>query len=90
MKQKTGFTLRQVCGEHVITATGMQAIDFSKLLHLNDTAAFLWEEAERQGDFTAESLAAVLCKEYEVDEKQAKTDCESIIRQWEDNGLLEH
>lgn len=89
MKQKKDFVLRQVCGMSIITAEGMQAIDFSKLINLNETAAFLWEEAARQGDFTPESLAAALCKEYEVDEAQALKDCRETVAAWTKEGLLE-
>lgn len=89
MRQKKDFVLRQVCGMNIITAEGMKAIDFSKLINLNETATFLWEEAARQGEFTPESLAAALCKEYEVDETLAKKDCQSIVGSWAKEGLLE-
>ena len=43
MRKKKGFELRDVCGEHVIMAYGMENIDFSKIISLNETAAFLWK-----------------------------------------------
>ena len=64
MKLKEGFVLRQVCGENVITGEGLGAINFGKLLALNETAAWLWKEAEAQGEFTVNSLADKLCEEY--------------------------
>lgn len=42
MKIKNDFKLREICGEYVVTAEGMQAVDFTKLISLNETAAFLW------------------------------------------------
>ena len=89
MKLKKDFKLRQVCGENIITAEGTKAIDFSKLVSLNETATFLWQEAEKQGEFTAASLAEALCKEYEVDKAQAEKDCQAIIDQWTKEGLAE-
>lgn len=89
MKLNQDFVLRQVCGENIVTAEGMKAIDFSKLMSLNETAAFLWKEAEKQGDFTVESLAHALCEEYEVKDAQALTDCQSIVDTWTKEGLLE-
>lgn len=89
MKLKKDFKLRQVCGENIITAEGAKAIDFSKLVSLNETATFLWQEAEKQGEFTAASLAEALCKEYEVDKEQAEKDCQTIINQWTKEGLAE-
>ena len=44
MKIKKDFKLREVCGEYVVTAEGMQAVDFTKLISLNETAAFLWSK----------------------------------------------
>ena len=42
MRIKDGFELREICGEHVILSHGMDNIDFSKIISLNETAAFLW------------------------------------------------
>lgn len=89
MKLKKDFKLRQICGENIITAEGMQAIDFSKLVSLNETATFLWKEAEKQGEFTTDSLAQALCKEYDVAEAQALADCQAIVSQWTQEGLAE-
>lgn len=41
MRIKEGFELREICGEHVILSHGMDNIDFSKIISLNETAAFL-------------------------------------------------
>ena len=66
MKQKEGFVLRTVCGEHVIVGEGLGTIDFGKLISLNETAAWLWEKAGEMGDFNIDSLTKALCDEYEV------------------------
>ncbi len=89
MKLKNDFKLRQVCGENIVTAEGLKAIDFSKLVSLNETAAFLWNTAEKQGDFTAASLATALCEEFDVDREQAEADCQAIIEAWTKEGLTE-
>lgn len=72
MKIKKDFKLREICGEYVVTAEGMQAVDFTKLISLNETAAFLWKTAEKQGEFTVASLAQALCDEYDVVMAQAE------------------
>ena len=56
MRIKNDFVLREVCGENVIMCEGLKAIDFRKILALNKSAAWLWKEAQAQGDFTVESL----------------------------------
>jgi len=88
MKQKKSYVLRQVCGENVIVGEGLDALNFGKLLALNETAAWLWKEAERQGDFTAESLATKLCEEYDVTPDVARHDVEAILGQWLESGII--
>jgi len=89
MKQKEGFVLRTVCGENVIVAEGLGTIDFGKLLSLNETAAWLWKEAQLQGEFCVDSLAEALCQEYEVSAEQAKTDVTAIVEKWNELGIIE-
>lgn len=89
MRLKKGFVLREVCGEKVIVGEGLGALDFGRLLSLNESAAWLWEEAVRQGDFTAETLAGALYETYDVDEAEALKDVEHILEQWRSVNVLE-
>jgi len=89
MKQKKGFVLREVCGERVIVGEGLGAIDFGKLISLNETAGFLWKQAEQQGEFTVDSLVTALCEEYEVTEDQARNDVQGIVDEWKKVGIIE-
>lgn len=89
MKIKKGFVLRQVCGENVIVGEGLDAINFGRMLSLNETAAWLWKQAVEQGDFTADSLAKALCDEYEVAPDQALADVKETINQWTELKVIE-
>ena len=89
MKRKEGFVLRTVCGEKVIVGEGLGAINFGKLVSLNDTAAWIWEKAGELGDFNAETLAAALCEAYEVDVDTARADVEKLLAQWQELGIVE-
>lgn len=89
MKIKKGFVLREVCGEHVIMGEGLGAINFGKLLALNETAAWLWKQAVEMGDFTLEALADRLCEEYDVTTAVAKSDVSEIISEWQKLEVLE-
>jgi hypothetical protein len=89
MRIKTGFVLRQVCGENVIVGEGLGAINFGKMLALNDTAAWLWQQAVAMGDFTVDALAQKLCDEYEVSLDEAKTDITAILNEWTAVGVVE-
>ena len=89
MKIKKGFVLREVCGEHVIVGEGLGAINFGKLLALNETAAWLWKQAIALGDFTVELLAEKLCEEYEVTLEEARHDVAEIITEWQKVEVIE-
>ena len=75
--------LREVCGENVIVGEGLGAVNFGKLLALNETAAWLWKQAQDMGDFTVESLAGKLCEEYDVSVDDARQDVADIIASWQ-------
>lgn len=89
MRIKEGFVLREVCGDPVIMAQGLSSIDFCRLLGLSESAAWLWQEAKRQGDFTVESLAAALFDEYEISREQAHHDVEKLLEQLKEQGVVE-
>lgn len=89
MKIKKSFVLRQVCGENVVVGEGLDAINFGKLLSLNETAAWLWQQASEMGDFTVDSLTAKLLEEYEVTEEVARQDVTNIIKEWQKVEVVE-
>ena len=89
MKIKKGFVLREVCSERVIMGEGLGAINFGKLLALNETAAWLWQQAQAMGDFTVESLAEKLCEEYGVTADEAKADVAEMIAEWQKVDVVE-
>lgn len=90
MRIKDGFELREICGEHVILSHGMDNIDFSKIISLNETAAFLWKEAVGKEEISEEELTATLLEayRYEVDEETARKDVAQVLAKWREIGLL--
>lgn len=89
MRIKKGFIMREVCGQKVIVAEGEGVVDFGKLLTVNSTAEFLFQEAENQGDFTVESLTDSLLREYDVDRETALKDVASIVEKWREKKVIE-
>ena len=89
MRQKKGFVLREVCGENVIVAEGIDVIDFSNLITLNPTAAMIWKKAKELGDFTADQLAEAVCETYEVEYDRAFDDVCKLLKDWQETGLVE-
>jgi len=90
MKIKQGFVLRKVCGENVIAGEGLGAVNFGKLLALNETAAWLWEQAVAIGDFNVEQLTQKLCEEYEITVDEARNDVTPLVNEWNSVGVIEN
>ena len=87
MKIKNGFELREMCGEFIIIGTGVENIDFSKVISLNESAASLWREVEGK-EFTPATLAALLMEQYDVDEATALADATALANQWVSVGIV--
>ena len=77
-----------LCDDHVIVATGMQNIDFSKVISLNESATLMWKAVEGK-EFTTEDMAKALTGEYEVDDATALADAAKIAQEWKEIGLVE-
>ena len=59
MRKKPGFNLRDVCGEQIVVAEGKENIDFSNIISMNETSAFIWE-ALGDKEFDADMMASLL------------------------------
>lgn len=88
MKIKDGFELREVCGENVILSSGMENIDFSKIISLNESAAFLWKTVFGK-EFTEEMMVEALLGEYDVDRDTAAKDVSQVVASWREIGLID-
>lgn len=88
MKIKDGFVLREICGEKIISGEGLNQVNFSKFIRLNDSAAFLLKKVEHE-EFTAETLAKLLCEEYEISEEIAAKDAEALCKSLVEAGIVE-
>ncbi len=72
MKIKPGFALKEVANSFVIVPTGSNIVDFSAMITINETGAFLWNSI---GDgATEEELVEKLLNEYDVDRDTAVSD----------------
>lgn len=89
MKVKNGFNLREVCGEHIIVAEGDENIDFSNIISMNESSAYLWEEVQKMGTFTVDNLVELICNQYEIDETTVRKDAIALAAQWGTAGIIE-
>lgn len=88
MKAKPGFNLRVVCGENIIVAEGEENIDFSNIISMNESSAYLWQNIQGK-EFTPEDLVGLLTQEYEVDEATALKDVKALTELWLQAGIIE-
>lgn len=88
MKKNPGFILKSVCGERFLIAQGEETIDFSSIIALNETSAYLWETIQEGEDFDANTLADLLCKEYDIDRQTALNDAATLIQTMSAAGII--
>jgi hypothetical protein len=88
MRIKEGFILRTICGQHVISGEGTANVNFSQLISLNESAAYLFRSVKDK-DFTPETLADLLLEEYEVDAETALKDAKDLCDKWLEVGITE-
>ena len=90
MKTKKGYTLRSLGNEYILVAESLdEAIDFSRMISLNATAAFLWKEVEDK-EFDTEMLASLLMEKYGITHDVAANDVASLLETLKTANLIEN
>lgn len=81
MRIKEGFVLREIAGEKIVSGEGINQINFNKMMTLNPTAAYLWENILDK-EFDNEMLATLLVEKYDVDYDTALKDAIALSQKW--------
>lgn len=89
MKTKKGFNLRNVCGEQIMVAEGKENIDFTNIINMNESSAYLWNEVQGKDNFDIDILTDLLLQKYEIDNETARKDVKELIEQWYAAGIIE-
>lgn len=85
---KKDFLIETIANEKVLIGNGEQ-INFSRLVILNDTAAFIITELQNQSQaITVESLAQCLVDQYEVGYEKALSDVMELLQELERQGVV--
>lgn len=71
-----------------MVAEGKENIDFSNIISMNESSAYLWENIQDK-EFSTDDLARLLFEEYEVESDTAKADAESLVALWLKAGIIE-
>lgn len=88
MKTKSGFRMRPLGKEFIITAESTSQINFNKMISLNSSAAYLWQSVVDK-EFTVEDLANLLVEKYEIDMEVATRDSKALAEKWIEAGIVE-
>ncbi|MBQ9680074.1 MAG: PqqD family protein [Ruminococcus sp.] len=87
MKIKDNYILKKIAGSYVVVPVRTRTVDFSGIIKLSESGAFLWKLLEKESD--REELIARLLDEYEVDEPKASADVDRFVDKLREADLLE-
>ena len=87
MKIINDFLLRKVSDTYVVVPVGSAIVDFSGLINLNETGAFLFELLQQGAE--EYELVEELLSEYDVTEDIAAKDVKAFISKVKEAGILE-
>ncbi len=87
MKILEGLVLRPLGSDFIVTGDGLSRVNFSKVVSMNATAAYLWNALSGK-DFVPEDLVPLLTERYDVAEETARADARALVASWIDAGIV--
>ena len=87
MKKIDGFVMRRLGQEAMIVAESVDLIDFDRIVSLNSSAAYVWENLP-DSDFTIQDITDLLMDRNDVDEAVARKDAEDLVKVWLIAGII--
>lgn len=78
MKIDSKFKLRSIAGEHIIVNQGTVGADMTKIISLNSSACYLYEQLAGK-DFTVADAARLLLDAYQIEEAVAERDAATWV-----------
>ena len=88
MRTKKELVLRPLGDQYILVAEGNAVADFTQMVSMNASSAYLWEEVEGK-DFDATMLANLLVEAYEIAKEQAEHDVDLLLDDWKRIGIAE-
>ena len=87
MKISEKYKVRVMAGEHIIVMPGHYGADMTRVVALNATSLYLWEQLAGR-EFDLEEVARLLVAQYEIDPETARMDAEKWVEQLHKCGIL--
>lgn len=78
MRIKENLYIRQIGDEYMMINNGPHGMEYSKVIHLSASAAYLFEQSQGK-DFTKEDWINLLVERYDVTSAQATVDVEKLV-----------
>lgn len=88
MKIKDNYKVRKVAGENLIIGQGATHSDMTKIISLNSTALFLWEQLSGK-EFSLEEASELLVEKFGIDKELALNDVKAWTDQMVSEGVME-
>lgn len=87
MKINEVYKVREMAGEHVVIMQGRYGADMTRVISLNETSLYLWNELQGK-EFEVEDVAALLTARYEVAPEVALRDAGAWVEKLKSCQLL--
>lgn len=88
MKIKDNLSVRKIGNEYMIVSDSDAGLDYTRVISLNETAAYLVEEVGKR-EFTKNEWIELLMNKYDVEREVAQADVQVLIDKFVKEGLFE-
>lgn len=88
MKIKQGFSLKKENGQTIIVCDKSIHRNFSSIILLSDTSAYLWKLIQEE-NATKEQMLNGLLQNFDISTVLALSDIDVFIKTLKENGILE-
>lgn len=88
MKIKDNISIRRIADEYIMIVGSGMTLDYTQVVGLNDTAAYLMERAGKE-HFQAADWIEALMEQYEVDAETATEDVTKLLDELRKAQLIE-
>ena len=82
------YKVREMAGEHIIVMPGTYGADMTRVISLNATSLYLWQELQGR-EFEVADVVALLVEHYDVDAATAERDAAAWMEQLRSCGVVE-
>ena len=86
LKLDKEYVLRQIGDDYIIVPVGKAALSFNRMITVNETGAFLWEQLVKGTN--KEELLRTMVETYEVTREEAERDIDEFLDVLYTNNIL--